>query len=342
MKRALIIGVNGQDGSYLAELLLDKGYQVTGWVRNYHHSSLHNLCEIQGQIDIVEGDLTRPDIFHDCLTRTYPDEIYNLAAPSLPFASWQDPVQVSELAGVGVVRLLEAIRNDRPGARLYQASSSEMFGVPLEEPQSEATPFNPRNPYGAAKLLAHQMVANYAQKFGLFAVSGILFNHESPRRGFDFVTRKITLTAAAIKLGLAQTLALGDLQARRDWGYAPDYVQAMWLMLQQSTPQTFVIGTGITHTVQNVCEIAFGHLGLDFRDYVIQDQSLLRPKEKRQLVANAEKARQVLGWRPSLTFTEMIQNMVTSDLDFLMNTDRFQTTPVSCAELETINQGLAT
>lgn len=342
MKRALIIGVNGQDGSYLAELLLSKGYQVTGWVRSHHRSSLHNLCNIQGQIELIEGDLTLPDCFHDCLTRTYPDEIYNLAAPSLPFASWQDPVQVSELAGVSVVRLLEAIRNDRPNARFYQASSSEMFGVPIEEPQSEFTPFNPRNPYGIAKLLAHQMVVNYAQKFGLFAVSGILYNHESPRRGFDFVTRKITLTAAAIKLGLTQILALGDLQARRDWGYAPDYVQAMWLMLQQTEPQTFVIGTGVTHTVQNVCEAAFGYLGLDFRDHIVQDSSLVRPKEKRLLVANSDKAKRELDWQPSLAFNELIEGMVAADLELLSTTNHFTTGPVSCAELEAISQGLAT
>ncbi len=339
-KRALIIGVNGQDGSYLAELLLSKGYQVTGWVRSADRTLLHNLCSVQGQIELVIGDLTDPDCYHECILRSQPDEIYNLAAPSMPFASWQCPADVADLAGVSVIRLLETIRQERPQARFYQASSSEMFGVPLNEPQNEDTPFNPRNPYGAAKLLAHHMVRNYAEKYNLFAVSGILFNHESPRRGYEFVTRKITLTAAAITLGLADHLPLGDLDARRDWGFAPDYVQAMWMMLQHDRPETFVIGTGVTHSVREVCAAAFAHLGLDYRIYVTQDASLLRPPEDHLLVADAHKARTVLGWTPTRSFEEIITHMVDSDLEFLENAASFVTAPMNCAELETISLGL--
>jgi GDPmannose 4,6-dehydratase len=337
LKKALIIGVNGQDGSYLAELLLGMGYQVTGWVRKIARSSFHNLCEIRERITLIEGDLYEPDCFYDCLSIAQPDEIYNLAAPSRPYASWDDPVGVSELAGVAVARLLEEIRQNSPQARFYQASSSEMFGIPLEEPQSETTPFNPRNPYGVAKLLAHQMVQNYARNFGLYAVSGILFNHESPRRGFDFVTRKITLTAAAIRLGMADSLQLGDLDARRDWGYAPDYVKAMWMMLQRDEPETFVIGSGVTHSVRDVCELAFDALGLNYRDFVTQDPTLVRPKESRLLVANPAKAKRVLGWKSEVSFEHVIQTMVQSDFEFLRTTSEFITSPLSCAELQAIS-----
>jgi GDPmannose 4,6-dehydratase len=339
-KRALIIGVNGQDGSYLAELLLAKGYHVTGWVRRADRNLLNNLCSFHDRIELVIGDLTDPDCYFHCVGLAQPDEVYNLAAPSMPFASWQYPAEVADLAGVSVIRLLETLRKERPQVRFYQASTSEMFGTPVSEPQNEDTPFNPRNPYGAAKLLAHTMVRNYAEKYGLFAVSGILFNHESPRRGYEFVTRKITLTAAAIALGMADHLPLGDVNARRDWGFAPDYVQAMWLMLQQDQPESFVIGTGETHTVREVCEIAFTRLGLDYRDFVTQDPAFMRPPEKHLLVADAAKARQRLNWAPSLRFEELITLMVDSDLAFLQTTERLVTSPLNCAELESISQGI--
>jgi len=337
MKNALIIGANGQDGSYLSELLLEKGYQVTGWVQDMSPASLHNLCGVQDRMTLVVGDLTNQDDFNDCLEAYRPDEIYNLAAPSLPYASWGDPLGVGELAGISVARLLESARKITPNARVYQASSSEMFGLPKEEPQSENTPFHPRNPYGVAKLYAHWMVVNFRDHHNMFAVSGILFNHESPRRGFNFVTRKITLTAAAIKLGFADELQLGDLNARRDWGFAPDYVRAMWMMLQHERPEIFVIGTGVTHTVREICELAFGYLDLDYHDYVIVDEALLRPKETFQLVANPRKAIETLGWEPRMGFDKIIHSMLKSDLELLQSTHEIPQRPLHCNELEALS-----
>ncbi len=339
MKNALIIGANGQDGSYLCELLISKGYRVTAWVQDLAPASLHNLCGVTEKINMVVGDLSNQADFINCLETCRPDEIYNLAAPSLPFASWGDPVGVGELAGISVARLLEAARLVTPKARIYQASSSEMFGIPHEEPQSEDTPFHPRNPYGVAKLFGHWMTINYRDHHGMFAVSGILFNHESPRRGFKFVTRKITLSAAAIKLGLLDQLPLGDLDARRDWGYAPDYVRAMWMMLQLEKPDTFVVGTGITHSVREVCELAFGYLDLDYRDYVVIDPQLMRPKETFQLVANPRKAKNILAWEPEFTFDEIIHEMVMSDFSLLKKTGVIPHKPLHCDELEEISLG---
>jgi GDPmannose 4,6-dehydratase len=322
MKRALILGVDGQDGSYLSELLLDKGYEVTGWIRDDIMPPLDNIAHLLDRVRLVRGSLLDQATVTRCLERLAPDEIYNLAAPSMPFASWDDPVHVSDIAGLGVTRLLEAIRRFNPAIRLYQASSSEIFGNPRETPQSETTPLNPRNPYGVAKTYAHLMTLNYRERYGLFAVSGILFNHESPRRGFGFVTRKITHTAARIKQGLERELRLGDLDARRDWGCAVDYVRAMWLMLQQSQPDVYVIGTGITHSVREFCDYTFRCLDLDYRDFVIQDPALMRPPETTQLVANPAKAGRMLGWQPQVSFEDMICRMVTSDLTLLTSGTR--------------------
>jgi GDPmannose 4,6-dehydratase len=309
-----VLGVDGQDGSYLAELLLDRGDQVVGWVPESIPVDAANVGRVLDHITLVEGDLGQQDHLLDCIEEYQPDEIYNLASPSSPFASWEDPIDVGEITALGVVRLLEAIRLAAPKARYYQASSSELFGDPLETPQNEDTPFCPRNPYGIAKLYAHWTTVRYRQRYGLFAVSGILFNHESPRRALKFVTRKITHTAACIRLGLADRLLLGDLEARRDWGFAGDYVRAIWLMLQQDTPVDYVIGTGKTHSVRDFCELAFGCLDLDYRDYVRQDKRFLRPTEGRQLVADPRKANKYLGWAPDITFEQLVYKMIDADL----------------------------
>ncbi len=314
MARALVLGVDGQDGSYLAEYLLGRGDQVVGWSPVAAPLNHTNLRPFEDRILLIRGDLGRQDDLYACLEEHRPDEIYNLASPSSPVASWDDPLTVADVTALGVSRLLEAVRKITPKARFYQASSSEMFGDPLEVPQSERTPFQPRNPYGIAKLYAHWTTLRYRQRYGLHAVSGILFNHESPRRSLDFVTRKITHTAVQIKRGLAHELRLGNLDARRDWGYAGDYVQAIWLMLHQDEAEDYVIGTGQTHSVREFCERAFERLDMDYNNYVVPDPHFYRPQESAQLVANPRKAQTRLGWRPQVDFARLVEIMVEADL----------------------------
>lgn len=312
--RALITGITGQDGSYLAEFLLGKGYEVVGLVRRSNILTYERIEHIQDRLTIVQADLVDQASLIEILEHYQPDEIYNLAGYSVVGVSWQQPVLDAEVTGVGVTRLLEAVRIACPRARVYQASSSEMFGDAVESPQTEATPFHPRNPYGASKLYGHWITVTYREHRGLYAVSGILYNHESPRRGMEFVSRKIAHAAASIKLGLARQLRLGRLEDRRDWGFAGDYVQAMWQMLQRDSPEDFLIASGETHSVADMCEIAFGHLGLDYREYVVQDPALVRPPEGAQLVGNPAKAHRLLGWFPSVGFKAMICDMVEADL----------------------------
>lgn len=317
MPTALITGITGQDGSYLAEFLLQKGYRVVGMVRR---ASTHNYERIQhllDQITLVQGDLHDQGSLLGILEEYEPDEVYNLAAQSFVPTSWNQPALTAEVTALGVTRMLEAIRYVNPKIRFYQASSSEMFGKVLEVPQRETTPFYPRSPYGVAKVYGHWITVNYRESFGLFAVSGILFNHESPRRGLEFVTRKISDGVARIKLGLAKELRLGNLEARRDWGFAGDYVQAMWLMLQQEQAEDFVVGTGETHSVREFCELAFEHVGLDYRDFVVQDERFYRPAEVDLLVADPSKAHAKLGWEPSVSFPELVKMMVDADLERL-------------------------
>lgn len=309
--------MDGQDGSYLAELLLGKGYQVVGWVPEAFPISLHNLQNVHDKITLAVGDLSLQENLYACLEEHRPDEIYNLAAPSAPYASWDASVQVGDIAGLGVARLLEAMRLVTPASRFYQASSSELFGNPVEVPQSETTPFHPRNPYGIAKLYAHWTTVRYRERYNLYSVSGILYNHESPRRGMDFVTRKISHYAARIKLGLDYELHLGNLDAQRDWGFAGDYVEAMWRMLNQAAAGDFVVGTGVTHSVREFCRLAFAYLNLDYQDHVITDPRLFRPIETQQLVANPGKAKAELGWEPRVSFDELVHMMVESDLQAL-------------------------
>ncbi len=317
MTKALVLGIDGQDGSYLAELLLEKKYQVIGWIPSNITVSLDNIRHLGNKISLVNGDLRDQAGLLACLEEHQPDEIYNLAAPSSPTASWNAASMVGDIAGLGVVRLLDAVRLVVPQAHFYQASSSELFGNPVEVPQRETTPFQPRNPYGIAKLYAHWLTVRYRERYGIHALSGILFNHESPRRGEIFVTRKITRRAAEIKVGLAEELRLGNLEARRDWGYAGDYVEAMWKMLQYSPADDFVIGTGQTHSVREFCELAFARLDLDYRDYVVQDESFYRPVEDAQLVADPNKAQALLGWQAQVSFTELVYKMVDHDLELL-------------------------
>lgn len=317
MPTALITGITGQDGSYLAEFLLQKGYRVVGMVRR---ASTHNYERIQhllDQITLVQGDLHDQGSLLGILEEYEPDEVYNLAAQSFVPTSWNQPALTAEVTALGVTRMLEAIRYVNPKIRFYQASSSEMFGKVLEVPQRETTPFYPRSPYGVAKVYGHWITVNYRESFGLFAVSGILFNHESPRRGLEFVTRKISDGVARIKLGLAKELRLGNLEARRDWGFAGDYVQAMWLMLQQEQAEDFVVGTGETHSVREFCELAFEHVGLDYRNFVVQDERFYRPAEVDLLVADPSKAHAKLGWEPSVSFPELVKMMVDADLERL-------------------------
>jgi GDPmannose 4,6-dehydratase len=313
-RRALITGITGQDGSYLAELLLDKGYEVFGVVRRSSTVNFSRIQHIQDRLVLVSGDLLDLGSLIAILREHRPQEVYNLAAQSFVPASWPQPVFTGEVTGLGVTRVLEAIRTVDPAIRFYQASSSEMFGKVREVPQSETTPFYPRSPYGVAKVYGHWITVNYRESYDLFAVSGILFNHESPRRGLEFVTRKVTHGAARIKLGLADKLGLGNLEARRDWGYAGDYVYAMWLMLQQPRADDFVVGTGATHSVRDLCDAAFGCLDLDYRSYVFQDPRFMRPAEVDLLVAQPTKAERVLGWEPRVSFQELVQMMVESDL----------------------------
>jgi GDPmannose 4,6-dehydratase len=323
-KRALITGITGQDGSYLADLLLDKGYDVHGMVRRSSTETFQRLEHIRDQITLHTGDLLDLRSLVDVYRAVEPHEIYNLAAMSFVAASWNQPVLTAEFTAVGVTKALEAMREVAPDARLYQASSSEMFGKVLEVPQTETTPFYPRSPYGVAKVYGHFIAVNYRESYGLHASCGILFNHESPRRGLEFVTRKVTHAAASIKLGLQDELALGNLDAERDWGYARDYVEAMWLMLQQEEPDDYVIATGEKHTVRELVDVAFGRVGLDPADYVRIDPRFLRPAEVEELVGDPGKARKQLGWEPRTSFEELVALMVDADLAQLSKTAKAQ------------------
>jgi len=314
MPTAIITGITGQDGSYLAELLLQKGYKVVGIVRRSSTTPYERISHLIDRVELVSADLLDQTSLTDVVSEHPPDEIYNLAAQSFVQTSWNQPVLTGEFTALGVTRMLEALKKAAPNARFYQASSSEMFGKVHESPQRESTPFYPRSPYGVAKVYGHWITVNYRESFALYAVSGILFNHESPRRGLEFVTRKVTDGVARIKLGLARELRLGNLEARRDWGFAGDYVRAMWLMLQQDTPDDYVIGTGKTWSVRQLCETAFGCVDLDYRDFVVQDEKFFRPAEVDLLVADAKKAHEVLGWEPDVTFEQLIRMMIDEDL----------------------------
>jgi GDPmannose 4,6-dehydratase len=314
---AVITGVTGQDGSYLAEFLLTKGYRVVGMVRRSSAENFHRIEHIRPQIELEQADLLDQHSLIDLLRRVQPTEIYNLAAMSFVPTSWSQPVLTAEFDAVGVIRILEAIRLVNPDARYYQASSSEMFGKVREVPQKETTPFHPRSPYGVAKVYGHHITVNYRESYGLYACSGILFNHESPRRGKEFVTRKVSDAVARIKLGLATELRLGNLDARRDWGFAGDYVRAMWLMLQQDKPDDYVIATGESHSVQDLVEAAFDHVGLDWRAHVKTDASLLRPAEVDTLLGDWTRARTRLGWQPEVRFPDLVRMMVDADLETL-------------------------
>jgi GDPmannose 4,6-dehydratase len=315
--KALITGVTGQDGSYLAEFLLSKGYEVVGVVRRTSHHSYERIEHLLDRIEVVAADLLDQHSLTVVLQDTQPDEVYNLAAQSYVPTSWTQPVLTGEFTALGVTRILEAIRLVHPAARFYQASSSEMFGRVTETPQRETTSFYPRSPYGVAKVYGHWITVNYRESYNLYAVSGILFNHESPRRGIEFVTRKVTDGVARIKLGRARELRLGNLDARRDWGFAGDYVDAMWRMLQQPTPQDYVIGTGHAHSVRELVEAAFGHVGLNWQDYVVTDPKFMRPAEVDLLMADPSKARTELGWSPKVGFRELVAMMVDADLERL-------------------------
>jgi GDPmannose 4,6-dehydratase len=315
--RALITGVTGQDGSYLAELLLAKGYEVVGVVRRTSHHSYERIEHLLERIEVVAADLLDQHSLTVVLQDTRPDEVYNLAAQSYVPTSWTQPVLTGEFTALGVTRILEAIRLVHPTARFYQASSSEMFGRVTETPQRETTSFYPRSPYGVAKVYGHWITVNYRESYNLYAVSGILFNHESPRRGIEFVTRKVTDGVARIKLGLARQISLGNLDARRDWGFAGDYVDAMWRMLQQPSPQDYVIGTGRTHSVRELVEAAFSHVGLEWQKYVVTDPRFMRPAEVDLLLADPTKAKQELNWTPKVDFKRLIAMMVDADLERL-------------------------
>jgi GDPmannose 4,6-dehydratase len=319
-KSALITGITGQDGSYLAELLLEKGYRVCGMVRRASTENFQRIEHLRDRLLLLQGDLLDQTSIASVLDQVRPDEVYNLAAMSFVPTSWQKPVLTAEFTAVGVTRVLDALRQTCPQARFYQASSSEMFGKVRETPQSEQTPFHPRSPYGVAKVYGHYITVNYRESYGLYGCSGILFNHESPRRGLEFVTRKITHAVARIKLGLASELRLGNLQAKRDWGFAGDYVRAIWLMLQQPEAEDYVIGSGETHSVEEFVSIAFEHVGLDWRRHVVVDPQFYRPAEVDLLLANPEKARRRLGWTPEVSFPQLVSMMVDSDLAALSKT----------------------
>jgi len=321
-KTALITGITGQDGSYLAEFLLSKNYRVVGMSRRASTENFERIKHLRGKIELRQADLLDQLSLIRLIEEVEPAEIYNLAAQSFVPTSWEQPVLTGEFTGLGVTRLLEAIRHINPSIRFYQASSSEMFGQVKESPQNEHTPLYPRSPYGVAKAYGHYITVNYRESYGIFACSGILFNHESPRRGKEFVTRKISHTAAMIKLGLADELRLGNLDAARDWGFAGDYVRAMWLMLQQEEPSDYVIGTGIAHTVRNFVEATFAYMDLDWRPYVRIDPHLIRPAEVEHLVADSSKARDVLGWAPEVHFQELARMMARSDLELLQRSIR--------------------
>ena len=317
VKRALITGITGQDGSHLAELLLDKGYEVVGMVRRSSTVNYERIAHLQDRIAFVPGDLLDEISMINMLNEQRPSEVYNLAAQSFVQTSWGQPVLTGETTALGVTRLLDAIRLVDGDIRFYQASSSEMFGKVVEVPQRESTPFYPRSPYGVAKVYGHWITVNYRESYGLHASSGILFNHEGPRRGLEFVTRKISHGAARVKLGLANELRLGNLEAQRDWGFAGDYVEAMWLMLQQDEPGDYVVSTGETHPVREFCELAFGHLGLDWQQYVVQDDRFMRPAEVDLLVGDPSRARKVLGWEPKTSFADLVRMMVDADMALL-------------------------
>jgi GDPmannose 4,6-dehydratase len=314
MPTALITGITGQDGSYLAELLLDKGYRVVGIVRRSSTTPYERIAHLVDRVELMSADLLDQHSLVDAIAESAPDEIYNLAAQSFVQTSWTQPVLTGEFTALGVTRMLEAMRKAAPRARFYQASSSEMFGKVVETPQRESTPFYPRSPYGVAKVYGHWITVNYRESYGLYAVSGILFNHESPRRGLEFVTRKVTDGVARIKLGMASELRLGNLDARRDWGFAGDYVDVMWRMLQQDEPDDYVVGTGETWSVRQLCEMAFAHVGLDYRDHIVQDPRFMRPAEVDVLVADASKANGRLDWTPACTFRQLVAMMVDADL----------------------------
>jgi GDPmannose 4,6-dehydratase len=333
-KRALITGITGQDGSYLAELLLDEGYEVHGVVRRASTSNYWRIEHLLDRLHLIPADLLDQLSLIRVIESVQPEELYNLAAMSFVPASWDQPMLTGEFNSQGVTRVLEAVRQVNPKIRIYQASSSEMFGKVREVPQSEMTPFYPRSPYGVSKVFAHYITVNYRESYDLFAVSGILFNHESPRRGLEFVTRKVTDGVARIKLGLSDTIALGNLEAQRDWGFAGDYVRAMWLMLQQDRADDFVIATGETHSVRDLVEVAFGHAGLDWQKHVRLDPRFLRPAEVDLLIGDASKARAALGWEPRVDFKALIRMMVDADLERLA---RAPATPAGVETRETKN-----
>ena len=317
MKTALITGITGQDGSYLAELLLDKGYRVCGLVRRSSTVTFERIQHIQDRVELLSGDLTDQNSLYYALEQSNPDEVYNLAAQSFVQTSWTQPVLTGDVTALGVTRMLEAIRIFDRKIRFYQASSSEMFGKVQEVPQVESTPFYPRSPYGVAKVYGHWATVNYRESYGIFAVSGILFNHESPRRGLEFVTRKVTDATARIKDGLLDKLHLGNLDARRDWGFAGDYVKAMWLMLQQEEPRDYVVATGETYSVQDLVSTAFEHAGLDWREHVVLDERFVRPAEVDLLIGSPAKAREEMGWEPEVGFRQLVTMMVDADLERL-------------------------
>jgi GDPmannose 4,6-dehydratase len=319
-KVALITGITGQDGSYLAEFLLTKGYKVYGMVRRSSSEKFERIEHLAGQVELIQGDLLDPSSLISIVQKCKPQEIYNLAAQSFVPTSWTQPVLTAEFTAIGVTKLLEAIRVVDPSIRFYQASSSEMDGKVLQTPQTEDTPFYPRSPYGVAKVYGHYITVNYRESYNLFAVSGILFNHESPRRGLEFVTRKVTDGVARIKLGLSSELKLGNLDAKRDWGFAGDYIKAMWLMLQQPTPDDYVIATGETHTVQELVEVAFERAGLDWQKHVKLDPAFIRPAEVDLLIGDPAKAQKQLGWKPEVNFKELVHMMVDADIERLSGT----------------------
>ncbi len=321
-RKALITGITGQDGSYLAEFLLAKGYDVYGMVRRTSTVHHERIQHIQDQLQLVQGDMGDLSSLITAISAVEPDEIYNLAAQSFVPISWNQPVFTGDITGLGVTRMLDAVRTVNPAIRFYQASSSEMFGKVREVPQTEATPFYPRSPYGVAKVYGHWITVNYRESYDLFTCSGILFNHESPRRGLEFVTRKVTYHVAKIKLELGNEIRIGNLDSKRDWGYAGDYVRAMWQMLQQDQPDDYVIATGKTHSVERLLEVAFGHVGLNWRDYTVQDRRFMRPAEVDLLVGDPSKAKRTMGWAPQISFEELIGMMVEADLKKLRDNPR--------------------
>ena len=318
MKAALITGITGQDGSYLAEFLLEKGYRVVGMTRRSSTGAMERIEHLLDRIELVQGDVLDQASLVAAIQSSQPDEVYNLAAMSFVPTSWNQPVLTGEFTGLGVTRMLEAVRQVDPSIRFYQASSSEMFGKVREIPQTELTPFHPRSPYGVAKAYGHFLTVNYRESFNLFAVSGILFNHESPRRGLEFVTRKVSDGVARIHLGLATEIRMGNLESQRDWGFAGDYVRAMWTMLQQPKACDYVVATGIAHSVRDLCRVAFEHVGLDYEKHIVIDEHLYRPAEVDHLLGNAAKARAELGWEPKVEFEELVRTMVDADIERLM------------------------